>query len=90
MLSTNGQVKVIDFGLAATYANPCKREVVTGSLGFIAPEVLNNLDYDNRVDLFSIGAIAFSLLYNEAPFIKQRFEETLKRNKACILEFPND
>lgn len=56
-------IKIADFGLAeilespeATLTMPC------GSAGYIAPEVLNNTQYNCKADIFSAGAIFYAIL----------------------------
>ena len=45
-----------------------KLKVVNSNLNFYAPELLAGEPYDNKVDLWSIGVILYSLYYNEYPF----------------------
>ena len=45
-----------------------KLTVVNSGLNFYAPELLIGEEYDNKVDLWSIGIILYSLYYNEYPF----------------------
>lgn len=45
-----------------------KLSIVNSGLNFYAPELLIGEEYDNKVDLWSIGVILYSLYYNEYPF----------------------
>ncbi len=57
----NFRVKIVDFGLA-TVVDPRKPETLRcGSPGYVAPEVLNNLGYDTKVDIFSLGIVLYTL-----------------------------
>jgi serine/threonine protein kinase len=68
MVTLDGTVKIIDFGLAAGRREMCGNGVVLGSENYIAPEVLNFEDYWTSVDLFSVGAVAYTMLFRDLPF----------------------
>jgi serine/threonine protein kinase len=53
-----------DFGLAELEANPNKIFTRCGTPGYVAPEVLNDLPYDCKVDCFSAGIIFYNLYSN--------------------------
>ena len=66
-------VKVLDFGLVQETARPdpveASGEVVFGSPGYIAPErLVNPARTDERVDIYSLGAVAFSCSPATFPF----------------------
>ena len=64
-------VKVLDFGLAKL----CDAPAITaageffGSPGYMAPEQVSGRVCDHRVDLYSLGAIAYELLCGRPPFL---------------------
>lgn len=65
------RVKLIDFGFAvynSNIQNLSMKEKFAGSPGFIAPEIFNLEDYDEGVDMFSLGIIMFFLLSGNLPF----------------------
>lgn len=56
-LTNKCDLKIADFGLA-TVTDPSKQETLRcGSPGYVAPEVLNNLGYGTKADIFSAGII---------------------------------
>jgi len=73
LLSTAGEVKVADFGVALI-ARPADGERVprvTGLVGkpqYMAPEQYDGADIDPRADLFSVGVMLFFLLTDTVPF----------------------
>jgi calcium-dependent protein kinase len=64
---TSASVKIIDFGLSKKYAQEEKLHDAVGTVYTMAPEVLLG-DYDNKVDIWSIGVISFMLLSSSLPF----------------------
>ncbi len=71
MLDENGNVRVMDFGLSKSpiVATMTTLGTVMGTLGYVAPEQITNIDVDHRVDIFSFGVILYEMLTNTLPFI---------------------
>ncbi len=84
MITPDGQVKILDFGLAkrlapADSAPPPSREQGTGDLattegqimgtaGYMSPEQALGEPVDTRTDLFSLGVLLYELLTQTRPF----------------------
>ena len=60
-------VKIIDFGLSKKYAHEEHLHDTVGTVYTMAPEVLKG-DYDEKVDVWSVGVICFMLLSSSLPF----------------------
>ena len=60
MMTREGTVKLIDFGIA-TRAGTQDR-TLTGKPAYMAPEMVLEMRADNRSDLFSLGAVLFEML----------------------------
>ena len=69
LVNAQGHVKLIDFGLAVPntpeFRKPGNR---TGTLQYMAPEVIRREAKDERLDIFSYGAMAFEFLTLRLPF----------------------
>ncbi len=69
LISTQGEVKVADFGIArAILAEAAPSATVRGKLAYMSPEQMEGRDLDPRTDLFSLGIIAYQLLAGAHPF----------------------
>lgn len=73
MIDKYGRVKLIDYGTALVASldenNDSLTETVPqGSLNYIAPETLLELQATNISDLFSLGVICYEMLSGELPF----------------------
>ena len=55
------EVKVSDFGLADFVNNKNMMFKKCGTIGYLAPEVINDQKYDNKVDVYCAGLILYIL-----------------------------
>ncbi len=64
MLSPDGRVRVLDFGLATNTGESRLTRTGTqlGSLPYMAPEQLNGAAVDRRTDVYALGVVLFELL----------------------------
>lgn len=69
MVTTEGQPKIADFGIAKlAMADTTLPGHVVGTPAYMSPEQLNGKAVDGRSDLFSLGVIAYWLLTGVKPF----------------------
>ena len=82
MVSNEGVIKLIDFGLTVPYTAPfCQPGNRTGTVDYLAPEVIKRSTTDLRVDMFALGVTAFEVFTGLLPWEKSpNSEETLRRH----------
>jgi len=75
MLTSSEQVKILDFGLARELpvGDDSSEDTVdtasfSGTLLYMAPEVVNQKDTDARADIFSLGIVFYEALSGQHPF----------------------
>lgn len=87
-------LKLVDFGLAAKADEAPYIFPKCGTPGFVAPEIANLVDkssgYSVVSDMFSVGVIFHILLTGEAVFPGKKFNEVLKKNKQCQINFNSE
>lgn len=84
MISVNGNVKLIDFGIAKIkfYQNGDQRNLVlAGKLPYMSPEQLNGSTIDKRSDLFSLGSVLYEVLTGNRLFQFDDNEKTFNAVK---------
>jgi serine/threonine protein kinase len=69
LVSREGQVKLIDFGLAVpntpAFRRPGNR---TGTLNYMAPELVRREPIDEKIDIFAFGVLAYEFLTDKLPY----------------------
>jgi serine/threonine-protein kinase len=72
MITPNGQVKVMDFGIARAIsessANVAQTSAVLGTASYFSPEQARGESVDARTDLYSTGVVLYEMLTGRAPF----------------------
>lgn len=77
MITKDNQIKLIDFGIARTFKDDKSTDTTYYvSQGFSPPEQYGTGQSDERSDIYSLGALAYSLLIGGKPKIKNfKFED---------------
>jgi Tol biopolymer transport system component len=85
----DGQVKILDFGLArhATPASSGSGATLTaavtdpgtvmGTIGYMAPEQVRGADVDARTDLFALGIVLYEMVAGQRAFQRETAAETM-------------
>ena len=84
MIDTNNNVKLIDFGLSRFIEDP--EEVYqmtgcTGTLRYMAPEILKHEKYDSRIDIYSLGIVLAYIWTGNKPLEFKDFKEYITNEK---------
>jgi Nif-specific regulatory protein len=73
------RVRLLDPGLAAEIGSrPVEPGDITGTLPYVAPEVLQGRCVDGRADLFSLGVLLLELVLGRPPFLRATVAETAR------------
>ena len=74
-------VKILDFGLVRVRGDRARltdQGKAPGTLSYMSPDELQELDLDGRIDIYSLGVIAYEMLTGRPPFIGNVPLETAK------------
>lgn len=94
MLGAEGQVKLLDFGIARRVTADGEETVtltaegqVSGTIGYMSPEQIRGLPADRRSDLFSLGVVLYEMVTGGRPFVGNSAADTCN---AILNEAPRD
>jgi serine/threonine-protein kinase len=91
MISYDGAVKVIDFGIAKAETNTDATQsgTIKGKLSYLAPEYLEGRKLDHRYDQFALGITLWELLCSRKLFKAANDLAILKKIQACKIPIPS-
>jgi len=70
MVSKNGKVKILDFGIAraTTKSTITKTGMFMGSPHYTSPEQIDGKKIDHRTDIYSLGIVLYEMVEGKVPF----------------------
>jgi serine/threonine protein kinase len=91
LVSFEGEVKLIDFGVAkaAGRASRTQAGILKGKFGYMSPEQVRGMPLDRRSDVFSVGVVLFEILTNTRLFQAETDFATLEKVRAVEVPRPS-
>lgn len=89
LLSINGDIKIADFGWSV-HAPSSRRATLCGTLDYLPPEMINKESYDEKVDHWCLGILAYEFLVGKPPFEHDDISVTCKKIVSVEYTFPED
>ncbi len=80
LVSYDGEVKLIDFGIAkaASKASQTQAGILKGKFAYMSPEQIRGAPLDGRSDVFALGTVLYELLTGERLFVGESDFSTLE------------
>ncbi len=68
LVTQDGFLKVIDFGIASSRGKSARGDVLPGKLGYMSPEQAARKRVDHRSDIFSLGIVLYEITVGKRLF----------------------
>jgi serine/threonine-protein kinase len=87
LITKNGEVKIVDFGLAKANSQLEKSEpgIIKGKFSYLSPEAAMGQEVDARTDIFAVGIILWELLAAQRLFLGDTDFQTVKKVQAATV-----
>ncbi len=84
LISTQGDVKITDFGIAksTTFISHTMEGTIKGKLAYMSPEQFTGVEVDHRSDLYALGVVGYELLTGIKLFSETGSFITLQQNRS--------
>ena len=93
MLSYDGAVKILDFGIAKALGGDTVEETKSGTLkgkfAYMAPEQTVSNEIDRRIDIFATGIVLHEILTGRRLFKGENDMQTIERVRTCQVAAPS-
>jgi serine/threonine protein kinase len=94
MLSYEGAVKLLDFGIAKALGGDkdeggTQRGTLKGKFAYMAPEQTQGNDVDRRIDIFATGIVLHEILTGRRLFKGENDLQTVERVRQCDVAPPS-
>ncbi len=91
LVSFDGGVKLVDFGIARAASNTSgtKTGTLKGKYAYMSPEQAQGKLVDARTDIFALGLVLYELLTGVRPLKRENDLLTLQAASACEIEPPS-
>lgn len=86
----NMQIKLTDFGFACFFNPNKKMDISLGTPYYMAPELVDGREYNQKVDIWSLGCISYMLLSGKLPFDGKNLEEIADAILEKDITFPKE
>jgi serine/threonine-protein kinase ULK/ATG1 len=86
--SRDALVKIADFGFVKQLEEMDVAGTICGTPLYMAPEIVNRLEYDSKVDMWSLGCIVYEMLVGQATFLGKNQSDVLLNVTQKQVSFP--
>ena len=96
LIDDNHVIKLCDFGWTVEssqerdtegYLYEGERQTYCGTLEYMAPEMINQMNYDHSIDTWALGILLYELIHGQAPFRGDNAGKITRGHRTMNIEF---
>ncbi len=90
IVSSDGQIKLSDFGLSRMKNVSDDHAAVSGTPAYVAPELLQGVGFSIQSDMYALGVTLFELIFGRPPFelVGVTVRERLETHLSALIDYP--
>jgi serine/threonine protein kinase len=88
LIGLRGELKIADFGWSV-HAPSSRRKTMCGTLDYLPPEMIEEKEHNETVDIWSLGVLLYEFLVGHPPFEAKTHHETYRRIIKVQIEWPS-
>ncbi|MBP5639249.1 MAG: protein kinase [Victivallales bacterium] len=88
MIGAFGETYIMDWGISEKVTKNFVKKKPSGTLQYIAPEVINSEPYDTRSDIYLLGLILFEITFLKPAYSPSDTDEAIHIAKEAIISTP--
>lgn len=90
LLDERGHAHLTDFNIAVHFSERRMLTGVAGSMAYMAPEILTKRGYTYSIDWWSLGVVAYELIFGRRPFRGKTNHDLTSSIAKDPLKYPED
>jgi len=88
LVGLQGEIKLADFGWSVRTPSK-RRQTMCGTLDYLPPEMVRQVEYNSKVDNWTVGVLCYELLVGKPPFEAESQNETYRKIVNTEYDFPD-
>jgi serine/threonine protein kinase len=89
LINTDGHIKLTDFGSSKDVSTIKIKKDLSGTLCYLAPEVIDDSNYGTEIDWWALGILTYEMLFKVPPFFSIQENRLKEKIRSQRISFPS-